>query len=258
MLIQLLDANNVLRRHFETGSPIRTVVPLLAPADIFRIWVFDGPGALEGRRAIYPGYKVKRDRETPRISGAYQFMDTVREDLLPHCESTSVLRVNGWEADDLIAALAPRCGERVEIHSNDGDFLQICNPPRITMSSPPKLASQVDPEDIRLYKTLVGDSSDNIPGLKLFGDKAWDVLDEQAKEQWTLALTGDDSLKPQLLETLKPAQKKWMVEEDGWKQLQSFWAITGFLPVPEDVLKLAKVSQFSRDEYERTCRQFMW
>jgi len=79
------------------------------------------------------------------------------------------IRVKGWEADDVIATLVrSEPNEQFIIESTDVDFMQLPNV-RIAREKP----APVEPQYMRLYKTLVGDPSDNIGGLKGFGKGAW-------------------------------------------------------------------------------------
>ena len=50
MKIQLIDANNYLRRKFESSFNVPSIVPLLSPEPMF--WVFDGKGALKARQDL--------------------------------------------------------------------------------------------------------------------------------------------------------------------------------------------------------------
>lgn len=261
--IRIYDANNYLRRNFEKGAPVQQVVPQYQRC--VSLWVFDGAGALAKRRELYPEYKVKRDRETPTINGAYDFLRAVKIDLLPHCENAITLDMPGWEADDVIAHLVQAYARvdsitAIELYSNDGDFLQLkTGNQKLKIMDTIKLAEQVDPALIRLYKTLVGDSSDNIPGLKGFGDKAFAALSADTVADWLGFLAGtDQSLVSDLADTLKPAQREWFLGE-GKEKLRLFWRIVGFLPIDADLVNNSmRISVSDRDEYQRTCRQYMW
>jgi DNA polymerase-1 len=97
---------------------------------------------------------------------------------------------NGVESDDLLASCAVRqaaVGDEVLIVSSDKDFAQIVGP-RIQILLPPPSAQPklgwrrldeagvlakfgVPPKRIPDYLALIGDSSDNIPGLSGVGPK---------------------------------------------------------------------------------------
>ena len=93
----------------------------------------------------------------------------------------------GYEADDIIGTLARRWEERdllVTILSGDKDCLQLVDD-RVEAILPVKGITQVKeyrphsvrmdlgitPEQVRDFKALAGDSSDNIPGVKGIGEK---------------------------------------------------------------------------------------
>ena len=262
--LRIYDANNYLRRHFEKGASVQAIVPQYQ--SFVSLWVFDGAGALARRRAIYPDYKVKRDRETPTLNGAYDFLKAVKVELLPHCENAIVLDMPGWEADDVIAHLVLAYEQvsgitAIELYSNDGDFLQLkASSKKLKIMDTIKLAEQVRPPLIRLYKTLVGDSSDNIPGLKGFGDKAFAGMSPSLISNWVQYLIGvnDEDLVKALADSLKPAQRAWFLGE-GKELLRTFWKIVGFLPIDDDLVNSSmQVGAPDRDEYQRTCRQYMW
>jgi len=108
-----------------------------------------------------------------------------------------LLRIVGVEADDVIGTLARRAaaaGEQVLISTGDKDMAQLVND-RITLINTMsdtlldragvKARFDVYPEQIIDYLALVGDSSDNIPGIDKVGPKtaakwlnAYGTLDE--------------------------------------------------------------------------------
>ncbi len=130
------------------------------------------------RHEIYPEYKANR-AECP-------------EDLVPQMPyfrkiasalGFSVFEKEGFEADDLIASFvrsAREEGREVVIVSADKDLTQLVNksvimwdPMRDVLFDEKKVEEQfgVPPLLIKDYLSLVGDSSDNIPGAKGIGPK---------------------------------------------------------------------------------------
>lgn len=264
LTIPVYDGNNVLRRQFESGKPVTDVVPLLS--DVPQIWVFDGRNALKARRELFPDYKAKRDRETPTINGAYDFIREVKESLMPHCQNLLRVELEGFEADDLIAALVTHQAgldlqeTAYQIVSNDGDFLALETLPNVKLAIRPKWADRIPASQVRLYKTLVGDSSDNIGGLKGFGDKSWDALSDGAKAEWVKFLqTGDLASVHFLLPTLKPSQQTWLLDEDNRQLLRTFWKVVGFMDITINrVWDATKVSVLNGKAYHETLEKFMW
>jgi DNA polymerase-1 len=95
-----------------------------------------------------------------------------------------LLEAEGHEADDLIAAVVAACpGRELAILSHDKDLAQLIRPGVCLLQPGPKgtLAALgreeitakfgIPPEQLRDYLALVGDSSDNIPGVAGVGAK---------------------------------------------------------------------------------------
>jgi DNA polymerase-1 len=100
-----------------------------------------------------------------------------------------LLEAEGYEADDLIAAVVAACaGSTVAILSHDKDLGQLIRPGVCLLQAGPKGALiqighdeitgkfGVPPEQLRDYLALVGDSSDNIPGVPGVGAKTAAML----------------------------------------------------------------------------------
>ncbi len=102
------------------------------------------------------------------------------------------LEVEGYEADDVLGTIAKQAAENgmtVKIITGDRDLLQLVSD-RIVVNLPgakisesadyyPELVVEklgVKPEQVVDYKALVGDPSDNIPGVKGIGQKTAESL----------------------------------------------------------------------------------
>ncbi|HSO27237.1 MAG TPA: 5'-3' exonuclease H3TH domain-containing protein, partial [Anaerolineales bacterium] len=146
----------------------------------YLIVVFDK--GLTNRDKIYPEYKGTREKMPDDLSRQMAF---VRE--MVDAFNIPRLEVEGYEADDVMAGVARRAVEQglgVKIITGDRDLLQLVNN-RITVSLPGRSLSEsrdylaedveeymgVPPEQIVDLKALVGDKSDNIPGVRGVGDK---------------------------------------------------------------------------------------
>ena len=139
--------------------------------------VFDAPGRTF-RDALFDDYKAQR---TP-------MPDDLRSQLQPLLDSVEamglpLLRIEGVEADDVIGTLATRASANdvdVLISTGDKDMAQLVND-RVTLVNTMsgsrldragvKNKFDVFPEQIVDYLALVGDSSDNIPGVAKVGPK---------------------------------------------------------------------------------------
>ena len=139
--------------------------------------VFDAPGRTF-RDQLFEQYKAQRSPMPDELRAQLQpLLDSVQALGLP------LLRVEGVEADDVIGTLACRAAEQdmdVLISTIDKDMAQLVNE-RITLVNTMsdtrldragvKLKFDVFPEQIVDYLALVGDTSDNIPGVPKVGPK---------------------------------------------------------------------------------------
>jgi hypothetical protein len=262
-MLHIYDANNHIRRAFERGDTVTDMVNP-NPAEVC-IWVFDGVGAKKPRLALYPEYKAKRNVQSAIDSGFFDFLRAIETDLLKHCKNTFVMKQPCMEADDVIAALVEqyRASQQILIHSNDADFQALVDE-NVSVSDRSKKLSHVEPHDIRLYKTLVGDASDNLGGIEGFGDGKWQVLTEEDKAGWRNFLKEEipewmgDNLYPLNGLTKKPLE--WMKVTENQQLLRTYWQIVGFLPVNMQELsdKYTSVGVYNPVKFQETLDKFMW
>jgi DNA polymerase-1 len=148
--------------------------------------VYDSKEGVSFREEIYPEYKANRTECPPDLIPQFDRI----EQLVKAMEIFSY-RQNGVEADDLIATLTKKwCASspkhRVVIVSSDKDLMQLVND-RVQIWDTMKGVIYGDaeviekfgvaPSQIRDYLGLVGDTSDNIPGVPGVGPKtAADLL----------------------------------------------------------------------------------
>jgi DNA polymerase-1 len=139
--------------------------------------VFDAPGRTF-RDELFAEYKAQRPPMPDALRSQIDpLLETVEALGLP------MLRVPGVEADDVIGTLARRAahaGARVLISTGDKDMAQLVDE-RVTLINTMsgsildrdgvKAKFDVYPEQIIDYLALVGDSSDNIPGIAQVGPK---------------------------------------------------------------------------------------
>ncbi len=139
--------------------------------------VFDAPGKTF-RDDIYPEYKATRPPMPDELRSQVQpILDAVAAMGLP------LLQVEGVEADDVIGTLCARAdgkGLQVLVSTGDKDLAQLVtgnvtlvntmNDTRMDRDAV-KAKFDVWPEQIIDYLALVGDSSDNIPGVPKVGPK---------------------------------------------------------------------------------------
>ena len=139
--------------------------------------VFDAPGKTF-RDELYAEYKSHRPPMPDDLRAQVgPLLDIVRALGLP------LLRIEGVEADDVIGTLATRAasaGEKVLVSTGDKDMCQLVTP-LITLVNTMsgslydragvKAKFDVWPEQMIDYLALVGDTSDNIPGIDKVGPK---------------------------------------------------------------------------------------
>jgi 5'-3' exonuclease len=174
-LVGFLKSLGFLVRTFE---PTRVVV------------VFDGPGSTAARKNVNSDYKA--NRQIKRITNwemyddkeqEYASMSAQIERLVEylHMLPVDLLAIDKVEADDVIAYIGKEFDQsKVTIVSSDKDFMQIVND-RIQIYSPVKkkvygpaevLEEQgVLPSNYLIVKSLLGDNSDNLSGVKGLGIK---------------------------------------------------------------------------------------
>ena len=192
--IALIDASNYLYRAFYAirgltgpgGKPTNAVYGFL---NMWRKYAADRKPAAVA--VCFDRYE-KTFRE--EMDAAYKAQrQAMPDDLVPQIEEAKracrllglvVLEEPGFEADDLIgsiAVLAPRAGFHAEICSADKDLFQLVKDPDVAVWHPAKEAVLdekgvqeffgVRPSQVVDVLALMGDSSDNIPGVKGVGEK---------------------------------------------------------------------------------------
>lgn len=233
LTVRLVDGSNFYRAALHTDSTGLTPRTLYSevvanPQDV-HIWCWDGARNNERRRALYPEYKMKRK---PASEDIYRGMSFFR-DVLRHSQAQQI-SVPAYEGDDVIATIAQKLVKDhkdvlVAIYSNDLDYAQLCVHPRIVCGATnPK---KIPYDQIRLYKTFVGDTSDNIKGVKGFGDGAWDAADKDR----LLSFIKSGELGDLAEAGIAKAQLNWIRE--NLVVLANMWTITGFFDVPADLIE---------------------
>ena len=141
------------------------------------IFTLEGQGT-NRRKEFYPQYKANR-KEVPQdlllqLPIAITWLEAMR---LP------TLSLEGYEADDCIATLATLAknqGFLVEIISHDKDLYQLIDDSIYIFdyAKRQKITAReckekfgVTPDEFITYQSIVGDTSDNIPGIKGIGAK---------------------------------------------------------------------------------------
>ena len=160
---------------------------LLTHKPEYLAWVHDSGRSF--RHETYPAYKATREKLTEELQADFdRGMKRICE--LLDAYKIPIVSLRGFEADDVIGTLAVKGLEQklnVVVVSGDKDFQQLVRP-GVWLLNPGRggpagveehwvgieNASErlgVPPQHVIDYLALVGDSSDNIPGVKGIGDK---------------------------------------------------------------------------------------
>jgi len=131
------------------------------------------------RKEIFQDYKANR----PEAPEDLKAQLPVAIDLIKKM-GFKMIEMPGFESDDIIASLAKlaaKKGIKVKIVSHDKDMYQLIDDDKIVLFDPIKKVEineakciekfGVHPRDFINFQALVGDSSDNIPGVKGVGVK---------------------------------------------------------------------------------------
>ncbi|MBR5099241.1 MAG: DNA polymerase I [Spirochaetales bacterium] len=135
------------------------------------------------RHELYDQYKANREKTPEDLHAQVPVIDSFLDAMhIPHFERM------GMEADDIIATIARKAsseGIQTVMVTGDKDLLQLVKedvlalrPPRkgekeyqMCGSDEVKAIFGVGPEQIVDYLTILGDSSDNVPGINGIGEK---------------------------------------------------------------------------------------
>jgi len=156
------------------------------------IIVFDGANGSKRRKKIYPQYKSGRGKGL-RLNRAYNWSTAEEEqkNMILQLKRTisylkklpiTIITIDNIEADDVIGYLAREmCNEEVYISSSDKDFYQLItekvkvwNPISktvIDINTAREKFGGIHPKNILLFRSIDGDKSDNVKGIKGFGIK---------------------------------------------------------------------------------------
>lgn len=193
--LYVIDAVNFLFRSYFAIGPmtnpkgestgalfgfIRTIYKLMEDfsAD-YLVAVFDGPDNKSSRKEIYSDYKVHRkgmpDDLVPQLEWAKKFCDLA---------GIPTLCVSGVEADDTMGSVAKWAesqGADVFLCSSDKDLSQLVTDHIFVLNvykenllidkQKVKELFGVEPHQMIDFLAIMGDASDNIPGLEGFGAK---------------------------------------------------------------------------------------
>jgi DNA polymerase-1 len=173
--------------HTKQGEPTnavygfaRALLDLLDEKPAYLAVSFDQ--GLSGRGEKYPDYKGTREKMPDDLR---RQLNRIREVVTAF--NMPILEMAGYEADDVMGSTAPQAeGQNVDVRliTGDRDLLQLITPHTI-VELPGKRGEKseiwnldrfreeygLEPPQLVEMKGLMGDSSDNIPGIKGIGEK---------------------------------------------------------------------------------------
>ena len=165
---------------------IRFAIYKLQPSRV--VIVFDGKNGSKARRKIYPEYKNQRrvktrlnrnvDWETGPVNEEQAMAQQISR-LLQYLEQlpVKIISIDGIEADDTMAYITKTVFKETNVilMSTDKDFLHLVNE-RINVWSPTKQKLYTEetvrnefgiiPQNLLTWRTMDGDKSDNITGMR--------------------------------------------------------------------------------------------
>ncbi|MCD8181511.1 MAG: DNA polymerase I [Firmicutes bacterium] len=228
----IIDSNSILNRAFygvrylstKDGTPTNAIygflnilLKLIKEQEPDYICAAFDVKAPTFRHKQYEGYKAQRK---PMPEGLAAQMPIAKEVL--RAMNITILEKEGYEADDIIGTVARICSEReisCFIATGDKDDLQLAsdktrviltvtksgyNETTIYDDNAVKERYRVTPSEFIDIKALMGDPSDNIPGVKGIGEKtAMSLIEKYHSIEYIYENIDDIGLKGAMLQKLK-------------------------------------------------------
>ena len=201
--IYIIDAVNFLFRSYYAIGPmtndqgqstsavygfirsIQKIIKDFSPSHF--VCVFDGPENKKSRQTLFADYKIHRKGAPedlfPQFAWAHEYCKLA---------GIPILCINGVEADDTIASVATwarKKGADSYLCSSDKDLMQLVDQHTFVLHAHKdnllidekgvKDLFGIRPDQMVDYLAIVGDASDNIPGLEGFGPKTASSLLEE-------------------------------------------------------------------------------
>jgi len=217
---------------------LRKLISVEKPEECYIIFDF---GRDVRKKGLYKDYKANRNIDLGALAGydltvkmnEIESRKRQKEVIIDALKTLPVklVIVKQIEGDCLIAFVAKHFidrGKTVTVVSNDKDFYQLLDHDNMKIFNPHKkqYIASCNMEEVfpiknfpiscyRLYKAIRGDASDNIPGIKLFGDKKIQTMFDMIKSK--KPTTVDELYKE--FESNSDLKKKYWKYFDGRKEM---------------------------------------
>lgn len=194
----VIDVSYMCHRAFHTakhlswkGKPTGVVYGFLQSLGILQnqfstnrmAFCFEHPHLL--RRDVYPDYKRRRNvkelpaEEKQAREGLRHQIDALRAQYLPDVGFKNVFRFDGYESDDIMAAIAKHSEDQIILVTADHDLLQclrsnvsIYNPQKLQYTTAKRFREDygIHPRKWAVVKALAGCKSDEVEGIYGIGE----------------------------------------------------------------------------------------
>lgn len=248
-------------------NSILHVINKINPYRIIVIW--DGKHASRERRKTYPKYKAQRDINR-LFSGLKDMgkMDTIKEakenfgmqrtmikEALQKMGISQISKINGIEADDIAGIISEYIEDediKLIYYSTDYDWRQlVIDDNELYHPTKKQFIREEDfeiyPKNIAVEKCILGDSSDNIKGIKGIGKKTLYKIIPQLKEiekridiDKLVDMAKDNIKKLDLTEHKKKLLKKMIKDKENMKKKYKV------IKQPSDIINFNAKSQVHR------------
>ena len=243
MKLLILDGNSVINRAYYGVRPLTTRSGLYTHAIygflniLERMEKEEQPDAvcvafdLHGptfRHKMYDGYKATRHGMPEELTQQMPIMKQVLTAM-----NIPIYECQGWEADDVIGTVGKICGNNdweCVIVTGDRDSLQLIDEHvhvKLVISKPGQTTATLynvetfqdeygfDPEKMVDLKALMGDNSDNIPGVPGVGPKtATELLLKFGSLEGVYQNIQDSTIRPKLREKLEAGKESAYLSYD--------------------------------------------
>ena len=168
------------------------------------------------RHKMYDGYKATRHGMPEELAQQMPVLKELLADL-----GYRTVTAEGWEADDILGTLAAACAARQDdcfLATGDRDSLQLVNDTTTVLLAATVMGRSktvtmdvdaihekygIEPKQLIEVKSLMGDTSDNIPGVKGIGEKtALSLVQTFGSLEGVYANLDDKRIKPKQREHL--------------------------------------------------------